>query len=282
MSKIVLGKGLEALIPGDGDTAVDERKLRMVPLDRIAPNPMQPRHDFDEASLAELAESLRVNGIIQPLVVIANGTGYTIVVGERRFRAARLSGLTEVPAVVLDDVDEGRMLELALVENLQRENLGPLEVAEAYRMLIEKCGLTQREVAEKVGKSRVAVTNSLRLLMLPEQIRTLIREKKLSEGHARAILAVESEEEMARLAQQIMHESLSVRDTEQAVRTGRRRRLVPKRIAPAVADAESYLKGLLGTSVKIRHGLRRGTIRIEYYGTDDLTRLLELFHRVAQ
>lgn len=282
MSKVVLGKGLGALIPSEAGPAAGEKKLRMVSLDRIAPNPMQPRRDFDEASLIELAESFKMNGVIQPIVVRQDGAVYTIIAGERRFRAARLAGLEDIPVMVMEDVDDAGMLELALVENLQRENLNPLEVAEAYRMLIEKCGLTQRDVAEKVGRSRTAVTNLLRLLMLPEAVKTYIREGKLSEGHARAVLAVNDEGEMLRLSERIVNESLSVRQIEEVARRSTRRRLVPKKKLPAIAEMESYLKRLLGTSVKISHGLKRGRIKIEYYGDDDLNRLLELFRRIEQ
>ncbi|MDH4155851.1 MAG: ParB/RepB/Spo0J family partition protein [candidate division Zixibacteria bacterium] len=282
MSKVVLGKGLGALIPSEAGKAAGEKRLRMVSLDGIAPNPMQPRRDFDEASLIELAESFKMNGIIQPIVVRQDGAVYTIIVGERRFRAARLAGLEEIPVMVMEDVDDAGMLELALVENLQRENLNPLEVAEAYRMLIEKCGLTQREVAEKVGRSRTAVTNLLRLLMLPDSVKSYIREGKLSEGHARAVLAVNDEAEMLRLSERIVNESLSVRQTEEVTRRSTRRRLVPKKKLPAIAEMESYLKRLLATSVKISHGLKRGRIKIEYYGDDDLNRLLELFRRIEQ
>ncbi len=280
MSKIVLGKGLGALIPGDDKAAAESKKYRSVPLDQIGPNPMQPRREFDEESLRELAESFKVNGIIQPLVVRANGGGYTIIAGERRFRAARLAGLTEVPVMLAGDVSDARMLELALVENLQREDLNPMEMAEAYRRLIDECGLTQNELAGTVGKSRTAVANVLRLNSLPDEIKTMIRQGQLSEGHARAVLAMDTTEQMLKLAHQIVSESMTVRQVEDTARRTKKRRLIPKRKLPALTEVENYLKQLLATSVKISPGLKRGKIEIEYYGDEDLDRLLELFKRI--
>ncbi len=280
MTKNALGRGLQALIPTDPEEATPSLKARMVPLDRLAPNPYQPRRTFDQAALAELAESFKRNGIMQPLVVRQDGSGFTIIAGERRYRAARLAGLREVPAMLMNDVDEIRMLELALIENLQREDLNPLETADAYRNLIDKCGLTQGQLADRVGKSRTAVTNLLRLLGLPEAVKQMIREGKLTEGHARAVLAVEGEKEQLRLADRIVNDQLSVREVERRAITIKRRRLVPKRKLPALAEVESQLKQLLGTSVRIVAGLKKGRVEIEYYGDEDLDRLLELFRRI--
>ena len=280
MSKLVLGKGLGALIPGDEDKAAQEKRYRMVPLDKIGPNPMQPRREFNEDSLRELAQSLAQNGVMQPLLVRVNGSGYTIIAGERRFRAARLAGLTEVPVLQVDDVSESRMLELALVENVQREDLNPMEMAEAYRRLVGECNLTQNELATRVGKSRAAVANSLRLNSLPEKIKDMIRGGKLSEGHARAILSLDSEVEMLKLADQIVTDSMSVRQVEHTTGRAKRRKLVPKRKIPALMEIETYLKRLLGTSVKISPGLKKGRIDIEYYGDEDLERILELFKKI--
>lgn len=278
MSKIVLGKGLGALIPSDEAAVEDDRQLRTMPLDRLKPNPFQPRRDFDQEALEELAESMKRNGLMQPLVIRKDGSDFTIIAGERRFRAARLAGFEQVPVIVMDEVDDAAMLELALVENLQREDLNPLETADAYRTLIEKCGLTQGQLAQRVGKSRTAVTNSLRLLGLPDKIKEYIRRGKLSEGHARAILAVDNEDERVKLAEHIINDSLSVRESERKAGRSRGRKLVPKRKLPALAEAESRLKQLLGTSVKIIPGLKRGRIEIEYYNDDDLDRLLDLFN----
>jgi len=281
MSKVVLGKGLGALIPGDEVVGANQTRYRMIPLDEIAPNPMQPRHDFDPEGIEELADSFKKNGILQPLVVRKNTSGYVIIIGERRYRAARLAGMMEVPAIVTDESDDVRMLELALVENIHRQDLNPLEAAQAYNRLIQECGLTQNELAGRMGKSRVAIANQLRLLSLPVRIQDMIRVGKLTEGHARAILALDDETKMIELAEQIMADSLSVREVERRTRRIRKRRLVPKRSSPAMAEIESHLKQLLGTSVRIVPGLKKGRIEIEYYGDSDLDRLWELFRKMG-
>lgn len=280
MSKIVLGKGLDALIPVSSGEKAQEPAYPTVSLDRIAPNPMQPRQSFDDDRLAELAESFRTNGILQPLVVKKNGSAYTIIAGERRFRAAHLAGLGSVPVVIMDNVDDVRMLELALVENIHRKDLNPIELAEAYRRLIEQCQLTQQVLSSRVGKSRAAVTNALRLLSLPNSVQTMVRAGKLSEGHARAILSLDSDVAMERMAEQIVAGRLSVRDTESTTRRRKTRRLIPKRNHPAVGEIETKLKQILGTSVKIVPGLKRSRIEIEYYGDEDLSRIWELLRTV--
>ena len=280
MSKVVLGKGLEALIPGDRGASGSDKRFRLIPLERVAPNPLQPRRDFDESALRELADSVKRNGVMQPLVVRQDGSSFTIIAGERRFRAARLAELAQVPAVVMDDVDDSRMLELALVENLQREDLNPIEAAEAYRTLMERCSYTQGQLAERVGRSRAAVANMLRLLGLPDRIKQMLRAGQLTEGHGRAILALDSEAAMLSLAEQIVRESLSVRDVEEHASRVKRKRLLPKRKVPALAEAENRLKQIYGTSVKIRRGLKRGRIEIEFYSDEDLDRLLDLLGSV--
>ena len=280
MSKQVLGRGLGALIPSQAEPEGESRKFQMIALAEISPNPMQPRQTFDTERLNELAASLKQDGMMQPLVLKKNGVGYHIIAGERRYRAAKLAGLDKVPATVMENIDDTRMLELALIENVQREDLNPIELAEAYRRLIEQCGLTQQQLSDRVGKSRTAVTNQLRLLRLPESVSRYLRDGRLTEGHARSLLALPSEDDMIRLADQIVEGDLSVRQVEGKVSSGKKRRLIPKRKLPALADAESYLKRLLGTSVKIVPGLKRGRIEIEYYSDDDLNRLLELFARI--
>jgi ParB family chromosome partitioning protein len=283
MSKVVLGKGIEALIPNER-SRIDTNKLtqKMVSLDKLAPNPLQPRRDFDETALEQLAESFKRHGVMQPLVVKMDDTGYVIIAGERRYRAAKLAGFTEVPVVVMDPTDDGSMLELALVENVQREDLNPIETAEAYHALIENCGLTQGQLASRVGKSRVAVTNLLRLMSLPEKIKIMLREGKLSEGHARAILSFDNEAEMMRQAQRIIDDTLSVRDVERQAGRVSKRRLTLKRKMPAIMEAETFLKQTMGTSVKIHHGLRKKKIEIDYYSDDDLDRLLDLFRKIVE
>lgn len=279
--KIVLGKGLEALIPTHGDSTGNVHKYQMVPLDRIAPNPMQPRRDFDETALKELAESFKLNGILQPLAVRPNGSTFTIIAGERRYRAAKMAGLREVPVVMVADIDDTRMLELALVENLQREDLNPLEAADAYRRLIDECNLTQNELAEKIGKSRTAITNSMRLLGLPDAVKAMIRDGRLTEGHARAILSVEGADSRTTMAERIVSQSLSVRDAEEVTRSKpRKRREKAELRSPEVTEIENNLKRLFGTAVKLHYGLKKGRIEIEYYGDDDLDRILQLFAKI--
>jgi ParB family chromosome partitioning protein len=281
MKKVVLGKGLDALIPSHSATATIDKNYRMVSLDRIEPNPMQPRREFGAESLRELAESLKQNGMMQPLVVKNNGSGFTIIAGERRFRAARLAGLDEVAVVIMDDVDEDKMLELALVENIQREDLNPIETAEAFRSLIDRCNLSQNELAERVGKSRTAVTNTMRLLGLPDSIIKMVRSGELSEGHARTLLALETEEQMLLMVNRIHNESLSVRSLEQETSNSPKRRKMQRVKLPAILEVESNLKQILGTSVKIKHGPKKGRLEIEYYGESDLNRLLDLFQKIG-
>ena len=250
MTKLVLGKGLGALIPNETDSSSVSERYHTVPIDQITPNPMQPRRAFDEAALSELAASLKADGMMQPLVVRQNGSGYSLIAGERRFRAAKLAGLVEVPISVLNHVDDERMLELALVENIHREDLNPIELAEAVQRLMSSCALTQEAVAVKLGKSRVAITNTLRLLALPQSIQILVREGKLSEGRARALMGLDSETAMLDMADQIMNQSLSVREVEHQTRHTRKRRLVVKRKHPNWPIWRVF-QTILGTSVKI-------------------------------
>jgi ParB family chromosome partitioning protein len=281
MGKIALGRGLEALIPTKGpDGAPSQGELHNLPLDKIAPNPHQPRKEFDEEKLNELAESFKARGMLQPILVKKEGAGYQLVAGERRFRAAKLAGLKAAPALVLENIDDTEMLQLALIENLQREDLNPIETAQAYQSLLEKCGLTQVQLAERVGKNRASVANTLRLLTLPESIKTLIAEGKLTEGHARAILSVTDAAMRDRIAHRILSETLSVRQAEGLARKTKRRRLVVKRKPPAIEEAESFLKQTLGTAVKIVPGLKKGRIEVEYYGDEDLNRLLDLMRKI--
>ncbi|MDF1544022.1 MAG: ParB/RepB/Spo0J family partition protein [bacterium] len=277
MSKVVLGKGLEALIPNESSSAAQQKIYRLIAIDQLAPNPLQPRREFNDESLAELAASIKEHGLIQPIVVREQGAQFIIVAGERRYRAARQAGLERVPVVVMDDVDNDRMLEIALIENIQREDLNALETADAYRVLMQRCSFTQEELASRVGKSRTAVANQMRLLALPDSIKSMIRDGRLTEGHARAMLSVDGEEQMLQLARRIADDSLSVRVVEQEVRRVRKGRRLPRRKNPEIAEAETFLKQLLGTAVKISSGLKRGRIEIEYYSDDDLNRLLDIF-----
>ena len=282
MSKLVLGKGLSALIPSEGGATTKENKYHTIPLEKIAPNPHQPRQQFDDEALQQLARSLKENGLMQPLVVKQQGNQYIIIAGERRYRASKLAGFTEVPVMLMEDISETRMLELALIENIQRENLNPIETAEAYKHLLEQCKLTQNELADRVGKSRTAVANTMRLMGLPEPIKQMLRDSKMTEGHARAILSLDTEEQMLAVADQIVNNSLSVRQVETVAVKQKKRRLIPKRKIPALVEIETYLKRLFGTSVKITPGLKRGKIEIEYYTDEDLERLLDMFKKIEQ
>jgi len=279
-SRVVLGRGLEALIPQKGEETAAVQKFKMVSIDRIQPNPMQPRRVFDLDSLQDLAKSFKQNGIMQPLVVTQNGENFIIIAGERRLRAAKLAGMTELPVVLMGDTDDNRRLELALVENIQRENLNPIEVAHAYNVLIDKCGLSHEQLSERVNKSRTAVTNILRLLSLPISIQILVRDGRITEGHARAILALETETQMLDLADQIIKSSLSVRESEEKARRIKKRRLIPRRQPSMITEFENSLRQILGTAVKIQPGLKRGRIEIEYYGNDDLERIIALLKKI--
>lgn len=278
-SRVVLGRGLEALIPHKGTEQVADTKFKMVATEKIQPNPMQPRRMFDDEALHELADSFKQNGIMQPLVVTQADDKFTIVAGERRLRAAKMAGITEVPVILMEETDDTRRLELALVENIQRENLNAIELASAYKNLLEKCGLSHEQLSERVNKSRTAVTNSMRLLNLPVSVQILVRDGKLTEGHGRAILSLGTEKEMLDMADRIIKGTMTVRDVEEQSRSGKKRRLIPKRQLPMIAEYENSLRQMLGTSVKIQHGLKRGKIEIEYYGNEDLERIMALLKR---
>ncbi len=279
--KVVLGRGLDALIPRQDKTAAREGAYRELPLATVVPNPGQPRREFDETSLKELAESFKTQGVLQPVLVKKKGNEFILIAGERRYRAAVMAGLEKIPALVVEEKDDTQMLQMALVENIQREDLNPLEEAEAFRRLIEEAGLTQNQLAGQVGRSRAAVANTLRLLTLPEKIKEFIRLGKLTEGHARAVLSLDNDLARVRLAERIVAENLSVRTVEESVKKVKRKKLIPKKKMPALVEAENYLKQLLGTGVKITPGLRHGRIEVEYYNDEDLERLLELFRRIG-
>ncbi len=292
-----LGRGLDALLPQgprpteehrqadepraalDADEAQEVTSTRL-PVDAVRPNPRQPRKDFDEDRLEELAGSIREHGLLQPIVVRRAAGGYELVTGERRLRACRLAGLDRVPATVASVTDQG-MLEAALVENLQREDLNPMEVAHAYRALVEDLGLTHEQAAQRIGVSRVAVTNMLRLLALPPEVRELVGRGALAAGHARALLSLAGAERQVNLARRIAAQGLSVRQAEHLVRRElhppRRREPRTRAAAPAavVQDYEARLRERLGTKVRIQDRGGRGEIVIEYYSTADFARILE-------
>jgi ParB family chromosome partitioning protein len=273
-----LGRGLEALIP-PGEAS--EGQVVNLEISRIDPNPWQPRRRVDQAALEELAASIREHGVVQPIVVCrTEGGRYRLVAGERRWRACQLLGWDTIPAIVRE-LSDRESTEMALVENLQREDLNPLEEASAYRMLQEEFGLTQEEIARRVGKSRAVVTNTLRLLQLPARVQQLMSEGWLSAGHGRALLAVEDSEDLVRLAEEVAGKGLSVRETEELVRSGRRQRASGARRTreqePEWAQAAQDLSERLGTRVRIRSNREgKGRIEIEFYGPEDLDRLLAI------
>jgi ParB family chromosome partitioning protein len=284
MAKRALGKGIGALIGETDDARRQAAATGEAPISSLAPNPSQPRRKFPAASLAELADSIRKRGVLQPVLVEAAGEGkYLIVAGERRVRAARMAGLDRVPVIVRSFSPEER-LEIALIENLQREDLTPIEEATAYRQLMEARDLTQEQVAAKVGKDRTTVTNSLRLLKLPEKIQDAVERGELSAGHARALLAVTSPADMEALFQRVLKRGLSVRETEQFaawLNQGRKGGAGRKRPAggardPDVRAVEERLVERFGTKVQIKGGPSRGRIEIAYFSADDLERVLEL------
>ena len=274
-----LGRGLGALID-DFTVPAAQEQITTLPLQKIEPNPKQPRRTFDPDALQSLADSIAEHGVVQPLAVRDAGNGYyQIIAGERRWRAARLAGLTELPVVVLD-ADDQTVMELALIENLQRQDLNPMEEAEGYRVLMEEYGLTQEQAATRVGKSRPAVANALRLLALPDEVRAMVEEGTLSAGHARAVLTLSSQRLQKAAAQKIIALRLSVRQAE-AMCKRMAAEEKPKKEKPAltvdyVGECEKALTKQLGRKVRIVSGKRKGRFELEFYGQDDLQRLYEI------
>ncbi len=278
MPKRGLGRGLEALLPGNEEATGETAEIA---IREIRPNRYQPRRVMDEEKLAELVESIREHGVVQPVLVRPTGDGYELVAGERRWRAAQLVGLESIPAVV-KDYDDAQSMEIALVENLQREDLNPVEEADAFRRLMEEFNLTQEDVAKRVGRSRPAVANSLRLLSLPEGIREDVSRGTISAGHARAILSLDRDELRDRLAEAIKARHLSVRQAEQLAKE--LTKLKPPKghsattLEPALKEVEENLRRAFGTQVHVRQnrGKVKGRIEVEYYSREDLERILDL------
>ncbi|MDP2183381.1 MAG: ParB/RepB/Spo0J family partition protein [Actinomycetota bacterium] len=276
MSKRGLGRGLSALIPSGGQETTSEQLE--IAIDQIAPNPKQPRTDMVEEGIAELADSIRKVGLLQPIIVRAHGEGYQIIAGERRWRAARAAGLDRVP-VRLMTADETTSLELALIENLQRQDLNAIEEARGYRRLLTEYQMTQAELADKVSKSRSAVTNALRLLDLPEEVQEMVYAGALSAGHARAILSVPDEAQRVKLANKTKNEGLSVRDVETLARLFAAGHADS---APRPATPKSFkivarkLRRVLGTNVRVRQTPKKGKIEIDFHGEEDLERIFRV------
>lgn len=284
MSRKALGRGLSALIGDDNPITKKEEGFLEIDIDLIKPNLNQPRKSFPDIELDELTQSIKANGIVQPILVRPQGKTYQIVAGERRWRAAQRAELDKIPAVIKEISDE-KLLEIALIENIQRQELNAIEEAKAYQRLVNEIGLTQEMVANQVGKNRTFVTNYLRLLKLPEQILGFVEENKLSVGHARALLMLENSDSQIELAKNIIGMSLSVRDTEKAVKrivNGKTQTVVKKEIKPEkdanIKNAEKKLRRHFGTQVKIiqeKDGIS-GKIELEYYGEADLDRIYNL------
>ena len=277
-SKKGLGKGLGALLEDFGTEAVETSAYRTLPIYKVEPNPNQPRQDFDPEELEALADSIRTHGIIQPLTVREMPNGYyQIIAGERRWRAARLAEVSEVPAVVME-ADDKKVMELALIENLQRQDLNPVEEAMGYQSLMEEYGLTQEEAAKRVGKSRPAVANSLRLLGLCPPALELVRKGELTAGHARAVLTLKSEKLQMEAAKKIISLSLSVRQAETLCKNMAKEpapKKEPDFAVDYVAECEKTLSKALGRGVKIVNGKRKGRFELEFYGEEDLQNLLD-------
>jgi len=299
MAKPALGRGLGALLGGNPPVvkptppaspdspipAEDTReRVEKVPLAKIRPCPFQPRKDFSPEALQELADSIREQGIVQPLIVRDQGTHYELIAGERRWRAAQLLNLPEVP-VIVRVADDRAVLELALIENLQRENLNAIEEALGYAQLIEQFQLKQEEAAQKVGKSRTVVANALRLLKLPASVQACVRDGRLSVGHAKVILGLPTEKDQKSAADRVLKEGFNVRQTEQWVAKLQNRATVtsvtPAKLAPPttdahVADLESRLREIFGTKVRLRYSQGKGSVEISYYSDAELERVLQI------
>lgn len=290
MQKRALGRGLSALIPQAApagkaaEQAVNKAGVLKLPIESIHRDKEQPRQHFDEAKLKELTDSIKTQGVLQPILVRKDGDGYRIIAGERRWRASQAAGLKEVPAIV-KDVTEVQAFELALVENLQRADLNPIEEAEGYKRLVEEFKLTQEQVSQRVGKERSTVANALRLLALPEDVKVMVADGSLSMGHARALLGVPRLPEMQNLAKQVADKKLSVRDTERLVQQSRSQgkkdagKSAPKQ-SPQVKSLVEELQRRLGTKVRLtERSPGKGTIEVDFFSYDDLDRLLKLLRK---
>ena len=280
-----LGRGLGALLGDFAEETTEQSAYRLLPIYKVEPNPDQPRQDFDEEELQALSESISIHGVIQPLTVRELSSGYyQIIAGERRWRAARQAGLSEVPAVVIEAEDK-KAMELALIENLQRQDLNPVEEALGYQSLMSDYGLTQEETASRVGKSRPAVANALRLLNLSSEVLEKVRSGELSAGHARAILSLKSEKQQIDAMKKILALALSVRQAETLCKNMLKEPKPEKEVTLAVnyvAECEKSLSKHLGRGVKIVNGKRKGRFELEFYGQDDLQVLLDALMKLEK
>ena len=276
--KFALGKGLGALIPDDINEG-NEGKL-MISLNKIKSNIDQPRKSFDNEKIAELAESIKNHGIIQPLILKENGGGYIIVAGERRWRAAKMVGLKEVPAIVMD-LTEKQVLEISLIENIQRQDLNPIEEALAYKKLLSDFNLTQEELSKRIGKSRTAITNTIRLINLDSRVQQYVIDGIISEGHGRALLSLEDSELQYIYSQKVIDEKLSVRELEKLIRNASLKSEKNKKneqLNPYYKDIRDRLQNYFGTKVNLSSKKNKGKIEIEYYSQEDLERILDIIN----
>lgn len=275
MKKKALGKGMKAFLPQDYGILKEERFLE-IDIDQLQPNPLQPRMKFDPKAIDELASSIRETGVLQPVVAMPDKDHYRIIVGERRWRAAQKIGLKKIPALIRT-MSKEQQLEASLVENLQRENLNPIEIALAYQRMSQELGLTQQEIAEKVGKDRTSVTNTMRLLKLPQEIQDMIASSHLSMGHARALISLENREFQISLARRTAKYNLSVRDVEKAIARLRKKseEKPPQPMDPNLLALQDEIIELLGTKVSIAGNANRGVLKIYYYSIDELNQIYE-------
>ena len=274
-----LGKGLDALIPSGEGTAADAGGITQIAISNVKPNPRQPRLEMDPEELTSLSNSIKEHGVLQPIVVLPQDKkgSFTLIAGERRLRAAKQAGLDEIPAIV-KDVDERSQLEIALIENLQRSDLSPLEAAEGYRQLIEDFDLSHEDVAVRIGKSRTAVTNTIRLLKLSAAVRSALRDGKITEGHARALLTLSTAQAQSAALQTVLSQELNVRQTEELVRklAGERKARKPKAPqSPEEKALEDQLREALGTRVTLRRGSKGGSIVLRFYSDEELNSLVD-------
>ncbi len=279
MKRKVLGKGLSALLPEQ--ESIPEDRVQSIPLKLIKPARNQPRKFFNSVTLKELAASIREKGVILPVVVRSTTSGFELIAGERRWRAAKLAGLTQIPAVI-KEVTDMAALEIAMIENLQREDLDPIESAVGYRMLMDEYGMTQEQISQKIGKERATVANTLRLLKLPQEIQTLIRSHSLSVGHAKALLGIPSRETMIQMASLAFNHEWSVRTLEDRVKklmAGKTQARIPQDINPVLESSFESIRRRFSTKVTFKPKKSGGgSIVLEYYSEEDLSRILELLH----
>ncbi len=282
-----LGRGLQALIPevsADQSNHASAGSIHEVEISRIVANPFQPRTDFDAQALGELKQSIAENGLVTPITVRSYNSGYQLIAGERRLRAVQELGYTSIPAYVVEIHDERQMLEMALIENVQRENLNPIEEAHGYQRLIDECSLTQEAVSQKVGKDRATIANALRLLKLPDTIQDSLRKGEVTAGHARALLGFSERAQQLECWKKILKDQLSVRQVEKLVQRTTKPKNHAKKKSPtapyAIREAEDKLRRIFGTQVRIHLQGKGGKIELEFYSDNDLERLLELMQKI--